>query len=84
MPLAASPDVEVEASAGPGALADKFVAARARWFLPEGMIRHEGGAAPYAIRVLRVRGESMEPELSAGDRLLVDTSGGHPTRARCS
>ena len=62
------------ASAGPGALADDHVIEKARWFLPEGMIRHEGGANPDAIRVLRVRGESMEPELSEGDRLLVDTS----------
>lgn len=74
VPLAGIPEVEVEASAGPGALAGEFVAEKARWFLPEGMIRYEGGAAPGAIRVLRVRGESMEPELSEGDRLLVDTS----------
>ena len=74
VPLAGIPEVDVEASAGPGALADEFVAERARWFLPEGMIRYEGGAAPGAIRVLRVRGESMEPELSEGDRLLIDTA----------
>ena len=74
MPLAGIPEVEVEVSAGPGALAGEYVSEKARWFLPEGMIRHEGGAVPDAIRVLRVRGESMEPELSEGDRLLVDTS----------
>ena len=74
VPLAAVPEVDVEASAGPGALAEEFVAERARWFLPEGMIRYEGDASPGAIRVLRVRGESMEPELSEGDRLLVDTA----------
>ena len=74
VPLAGIPEVEVEASAGPGALAEEFVAEKARWFLPEGMIRYEAGAVPEAIRVLRVRGVSMEPELSEGDRLLVDTS----------
>ena len=74
VPLAAVPEVDVEASTGPGTLADEFVAERARWFLPEGMIRYEGGANPGAIRVLRVRGESMEPELSEGDRLLIDTA----------
>lgn len=74
VPLSPIPEVAVEASAGPGALADEFVTERARWFLPEGMIRYEGGAVPSAIRVLRVRGESMEPELSEGDRLLVDTA----------
>ncbi len=74
VPLAPIPEVDVEASAGPGALADEFVAERARWFLPEGMIRYEGDTSPGAIRVLRVHGESMEPELSEGDRLLVDTA----------
>ena len=74
VPLTAIREVEVEASAGPGAIADEWVNERARWFLPEGMIRYEGGATPDAVRVLRVRGVSMEPELSEGDRLLVDTS----------
>ena len=74
VPLAGIPEVDVEASAGPGALAEEFVEERARWFLPEGMIRYEGGASPGAIRVLRVRGESMEPELFEDDRLLVDTA----------
>lgn len=73
-PLTAVPEVEVEASAGPGPLADASITERARWVVPEGMIRYEGGAAPDAVRVLRVRGVSMEPELSEGDRLLVDTS----------
>ncbi|MDE2790485.1 MAG: hypothetical protein OXI81_08695 [Paracoccaceae bacterium] len=74
VPLVGIPEFDVEASAGPGALAGEFVTERARWFLPEGMIRYEGGSDPGAIRVLRVRGESMEPELSEGDRLLVDTT----------
>ncbi len=43
MPLAPISEVDVEASAEPGALADEFVAERARWILPEGMIRYEGG-----------------------------------------
>ena len=72
--LASIPEVEVDASAGPGALSSEFVAEKARWLLPEVMIRYEGGATPDAIRVLRVRGVSMKPELSDGDRLLVDTS----------
>ena len=72
VPLSPVSEVDVEASAGPGAIAGEFVAEKARWFLPEAMIRHEGDANPGAIRVLRVRGDSMEPELFAGDRLLVD------------
>ena len=73
-PLAGIPEVEVEASAGPGALGGEYVDEKACWFLPEAMIRYEGGAVPGAVRVLRVRGESMEPELAEGDRLLIDMS----------
>ena len=73
-PMAGVPEVDVEASAGPGALADEFVAERALWQLPEPMIRHEGGADPAALRILRVRGNSMEPEMGDGDRIVVDTA----------
>ena len=38
------------------------------------MIRHEGDAEPHALRILRVRGSSMEPELREGDRLVIDTA----------
>ena len=74
VPLTAIPEIEIEAPPGPGSPADVSVSERARWYLPEGMIRYEGGAAPGAVRVLRVRGVSMEPELTEGDRLLIDTS----------
>ena len=67
------PEVGVDASAGPGALTGEHVDVEAHWFLPEYMIRHEGGASPGAVCILRVRGDSMEPELSDGDRLVVDT-----------
>jgi len=72
--LTAIPEVEVEASAGFGALNDEYVAETARWYLPETVIRHECGATPDNLRILRVRGESMEPEIRDGDRLLVDTA----------
>ncbi len=71
-PLVAIPEVAVEAAAGPGALNEEFAAEKARWYLPEGMIRHEGDADPGSLRVLRARGDSMEPLISDGDRLLVD------------
>ena len=38
------------------------------------MVRHEGDATPEALRILRVRGNSMEPELRGGDRIVVDTA----------
>ena len=38
------------------------------------MIRHEAAAGPGNLRVLRARGDSMEPLISDGDRLLVDVA----------
>ena len=71
-PLVAIPEMAVEAAAGAGALNEEFADEKARWYLPEGMIRHEGDADPGSLRVLRARGDSMEPMISDGDRLLVD------------
>ena len=64
----------VEAAAGAGAAGEEFATEKARWYLPEGMIRHEGDAEPGNLRVLRARGDSMEPLVSDGDRLLVDVT----------
>ena len=72
--MATVAEMEVEAAAGPGAWNDGFVLEKARWRLPEGMVRHEGDADPESLRILKVRGKSMEPELREGDRLVVDTA----------
>ena len=72
--MATVAEVEVEAAAGPGAWNEEFAMEKARWRLPEGMVRHEGDAEPEALRILRVRGNSMEPEMREGDRLVVDTA----------
>ena len=77
-PLTAIPELFVDAAAGPGAIAGEHIEERARWHLPEAMIRYEAGGDVDAVRVLRVRGMSMEPELSDGDRLLIDTSKQQP------
>ena len=65
---------EVEAAADAGAWNEDFVHEKARWRLPEAMVRHEAAAEPEALRILRVRGNSMEPELREGDRIVVDTA----------
>ena len=72
--LSAIPEMEVDAAAGPGALNEEFTTEKARWYLPEVMVRHEADANPEGLRILRVRGNSMEPEMSAGDRIVVDTA----------
>ncbi len=73
-PLVAVREVTVEVSAGAGTSAQEFVSETALWHWPENMIRHEAGADPESLRILRVRGNSMEPELSDGDRIVVDVS----------
>ena len=72
------PEVMVEASAGPGALAGEHVEVESYWSLPRNMFRRRGRAALESVRIVRVRGESMEPELSGGDRLVVDTADRDP------
>ena len=66
--------MEVEAAVGTDALTEEFAAEKARWYLPEAMIRHEGGVDSAAPRILRVRGNSIEPEMREGDRIVVDTA----------
>ncbi len=73
-PVAAIPEVTVEVSAGAGAVAEEFVTEIARWHWPENIIRHEAGAEPRNLRILRVRGNSMQPELREGDRIVVDVT----------
>ena len=72
--MATVPEMEVEASAGAGALNDEHAPVKARWRLPDVMVRHEGDADPQALRILKVRGNSMEPEMREGDRVVVDTA----------
>ena len=52
----------------------EFVSETALWHWPENMIRHEAGVEPGNLRILRVRGNSMEPEMREGDRIVVDVS----------
>ena len=73
-PVVAIPEITVEVAAGAGATAEEFITETARWHWPENMIRHEGGAAPEDLRILRVRGNSMEPDMREGDRIVVDVS----------
>ena len=73
-PLAAVAEMAVSASAGPGALNDENAPQTARWYLPEAMLRHEGRAAPENLRILGARGDSMEPLIGEGDRIVVDLS----------
>jgi len=81
--LVAVPEIEfaIETDPSAGTVApgrNPEVRETARWQMPEAMIRDELRAEPRNLRIVRVRGEAMEPVLRAGDRLLVDTAKREP------
>ncbi len=67
-------EIDVRASAGAGAVNDGFVETKAQWVFPEAVIRYELRANPKTLRMITIDGDSMEPMLSSGDRILIDTA----------
>jgi phage repressor protein C with HTH and peptisase S24 domain len=67
-------EIDVRASAGSGALNEGLEEAKATWLFPEAVIRHELRARAEDLHIITVDGDSMEPLLSSGDRIMVDTS----------
>jgi len=72
--FAAVGELDVRASAGAGAIFDGLEESRAIWLFPDPIIRHEFRARPEDLRIITIDGDSMEPLLSSGDRILIDTS----------
>ena len=70
----AVPAINVRASAGPGAWNDDFEEEADTWLFADPLIRHEFRARPEDLRMITVDGDSMEPVLSSGDRILIDVS----------
>lgn len=70
----AIPEIDVRASAGPGALNEGLEETKEMWFFPDPVIRHEFRARPADLRMITIDGDSMEPLLTSGDRILIDTS----------
>ena len=70
----AVPEIDVRASAGPGAWNDEFEQTRDMWLFADPLIRHEFRARPEDLQMITVDGDSMEPLLSSGDRILIDLS----------
>ena len=71
---AAVHEMDVSASAGPGSYHDGPEGAVATWMFPESVVRHEFRAQPEDLRIITVEGDSMEPLLGSGDRIVIDTS----------
>lgn len=67
-------EIDVRASAGPGAINDGLEESKGTWLFPDPVIRHEFRARAQDLHIVTIDGDSMEPLLSSGDRILVDTS----------
>lgn len=71
--VAAIPEVNVRAAAGGGALVEAEEDG-VRWHFPLAWLRHELKARPADLRIVTIDGDSMEPVLMSGDKVLVDLS----------
>ncbi len=49
------------------------------WSLPSDYLYAELRVAPRAARLIEVQGDSMEPTLRAGDRVMIDTADQRPS-----
>ncbi len=67
-------EIDVRAAAGAGAVHDGLEEVRGTWLFPEQLVRHELRARPEDLRIITIDGDSMEPLLSSGDRIVIDTS----------
>ena len=73
--LAPIPELDVRALAGGGAIPDLAdpQAMIAEWQIPFDFLRSHTQAAPSALRIIRVHGDSMVPDFRPGERVLVNT-----------
>jgi len=71
---AAIPEIDIRAAAGSGAWNEESEQIKRMWFFADPLIRHEFRAKPEDLRMITVDGDSMEPLLSSGDRILIDVS----------
>jgi phage repressor protein C with HTH and peptisase S24 domain len=67
------PQLDIRASAGPGALAGDEQP-RARLAFQAGWLRELAGGSFAGLSIIRVDGDSMSPTLAHGDDILVDRS----------
>lgn len=73
-------EYDVRLSAGPGSLID-MEDVRGVWRFARSYIEDELRVSPASLAMVEVRGDSMEPTLRSGDRVMIDhsdRSAGHP------
>ena len=67
-------EIDVRASAGPGAIHDGLEESKETWIFSDAIVRHEFRARAQDLNIITIDGDSIEPVLSSGDRILIDTS----------
>jgi transcriptional regulator with XRE-family HTH domain len=71
-------ELDVRASAGDG-LTGESEKVVAEWQMPSEVVRYHSSAPASELRFITVMGDSMEPTLQPGQRVLVDTGDRTPT-----
>lgn len=61
----------VKASAGPGALIERETVT-GQWPFPRQYLRHAVSVSGSRLSIIEVNGDSMEPTLRSGDRVMID------------
>lgn len=86
-----APEIDVRAGAGPGGISvlevkenefgdfSEVDSVKATWGIPARYVREELRSKPDQIRLVEVLGDSMEPTLGAGDRVMIDTGHRSPS-----
>lgn len=69
----AVPEVRISASAGGGAHLEQEPGGT-DWYFDAGWLRYELRATPRDLRVISIDGDSMEPILYSGDKVMIDLS----------
>lgn len=72
------PEYDIKVSAGGGVYIDKEDI-KSEWSVPTSLIRNELRRNPNTLSMVEVTGDSMEPKLLPGDRILVDHSDVNPS-----
>jgi len=71
--VVAIPEVRVVAAAGGGAVTE-YEPLGENWYFPIAWLRHELRARAGDLKIISIDGDSMEPVLESGDKVMVDTS----------
>jgi SOS-response transcriptional repressor LexA len=72
-------ELDVRADAGAGAALSTSAKVVAEWQVPTGIVRGYSTAPAHELRIIKVMGDSMEPALLPGQRVLVDTGDKKPS-----